>query len=255
MALGFIKWDEYHKYIVITIFIVLVFRLYVVVHRFQKYLQPRYYNHELWTVRRECCVFLCWIPTTAVTTCFLAGISIPEFELNLASFTELQFYNFMLSFVSIPPFTYFIDRKFNSLPTDESLKQPEPKTKPNQPEVEAHKILQTLHELMENEKPYLSNKCSLQQVSNSSGISVHQISSVINSFTEYSFNDFVNKYRVEHACRILQNGPDKNLTLEALGYECGFGSKASFYAAFRKFTGTTPAVYLKQSDALTKENI
>ena len=271
LALGFIIWNEYHKYLVLSVYIGLFFGLYILTHRFLKSLLPRYFNPEQWTIRKECSVFLCWIPTTAFTTCLFAGISIPEFELSPKSFAELQFYNFMLSFVSLPPFAYFIDRKFKSIPAAENSKLPETEIEPeiepksksnlNLTEEEARNILHSLHNVMKTEQLYLSKKCLEQQVASHTKIPVHHISYVINTFTLYSFNDFVNVYRVEHVCRILQNGPDKKLTLEAIGYECGFRSKVSFYAAFRKFTGTTPAEYLKDceranpSDALTKTPI
>jgi AraC-like DNA-binding protein len=236
----------------------LFFGLYVVVHRFLKFLLPRYYNPEQWTIRRECSVLLCWIPTTAVSTCLFAGISIPEFELSLPAILELEFYNFVLSGVSFPTFGYFVDRKFKTISATESTKlperetesKPEPKSIPklksnlNLTEMQSHNILQTLHNVMETEQFYLSKKCSEQQVATCTNIPLHHISYTINTFTGLTFSNYLNKYRVEHACRMLQNGPNKKLKLEAVGFECGFGSKASFYAAFRKFTGTTPAAYL-----------
>lgn len=36
------------------------------------------------------------------------------------------------------------------------------------------------------------------------------------------------------------------LTIAALATEAGFSSRAAFYNAFRKFTGTTPKDFLKQ---------
>jgi len=275
LDLGFIKWDEYHKNIVLSVYIGLFFGLYVLTHRFLMYLRPRYFNPQQWTVRRECSVLLCWIPPTAVSTCLFAGISVPEFELSLTTILQLQFCNFILSLISIPTFGCFIDKKLIPVPSIEPfelielapaieptlLAEPKEntKTKSHLTEEQALKILQQLNELMETRQLYLSTTCLEQKVASCTNIPVHHISYVINTFTPYSFNDFVNKYRVKHACRILQNGPDKKLTLVSIGYECGFGSKVSFYAAFRKFTGQTPAEYLKQcervtpSDALTKE--
>ena len=79
----------------------------------------------------------------------------------------------------------------------------------------------------------------------------HNISYVINHFTESNFNDFINKYRVEKVCIILKSGPNRKLKLEGIGSDCGFGSKVSFYTAFKKFTGKTPSEY--QTDLKTQK--
>lgn len=158
----------------------------------------------------------------------------------------------MLGVVSIPGFGYFISTKLQPTETIPTAKRSEnaaglPITKltgnPDDDE-QARKVIQHLHEVMITEQLYLSNKCTLLLVSEHTGIPVHRISGTINHFTEYTFTDFVNKYRVEHVCRILQQGKNKRLKLEAIGLECGFGSKVNFYNAFKKFMGKTPAEYL-----------
>jgi len=115
----------------------------------------------------------------------------------------------------------------------------------NTEEEQVLKVLQKLHEVMTTEQLYLANKCNLKLISEHTGIPEYRISNTINHFTEYTFTDFVNKYRVDHVCRILQQGKNKRLKLEAIGLECGFGSKVNFYNVFKKFMGKTPAEYLK----------
>jgi len=97
---------------------------------------------------------------------------------------------------------------------------------------------------METRQLYLSPKCTKQYLSEHTGIAAHRISGIINTYTDGTFTDFVNKYRVEHACRIIQNSKNKRPKLEAVRIDSGFGSKVNFYTAFRKFKGKTPKEYV-----------
>ena len=119
-------------------------------------------------------------------------------------------------------------------------------------EQQAHIILLKLNDILEREQLYLSKKCSLSQLSQCSDIAAHHISTAINSYTAYNFSDFINKYRVDHVCRLLQTEQLQRLTLVAIGLECGFGSRANFFKTFKRFTGKTPTEYLIIQQSILK---
>ena len=119
-----------------------------------------------------------------------------------------------------------------------------PGTKIHMSEQQGQAILQTLAALIEEKQMYLSKKCLLEDVAASANIPLHLVSHAVNNFSEYNFTDFINKYRVNHACKLLSEGFKQKLTLEAIGLECGFGSRTNFYNAFKKVTGKTPSEYL-----------
>lgn len=119
-------------------------------------------------------------------------------------------------------------------------------------EQQAHIILLKLNEILEREQLYLSKKCSLSQLAQCSDIAAHHISTAINSYTAYNFSDFINKYRVDHVCRLLQTEQLQRLTLVAIGLECGFGSRANFFKTFKRFTGKTPTEYLILQQSILK---
>jgi AraC-like DNA-binding protein len=243
---------EFHKGMVLTDYIFLFFGVYALLYMMLSYFRGNHYNPDTWTLRKELQVLSLFFPAIACVSCFYVRFSVPEFDLTLDTSIDIQLYNCMLGVVSIPGFGYFISTKLQPTETNPTTKKSENAAgllitkltgNPDDDE-QARKVLQHLHEAMTTEQLYLSNKCNLQLVLEHTGIPVHRISNTINHFTEYTFTDFVNKYRVEHVCRILRQGKNKRLKLEAIGLECGFGSKAHFYNTFKKFMGKTLAEYL-----------
>ena len=71
----------------------------------------------------------------------------------------------------------------------------------------------------------------------------HTLSQYLNDSMGKSFSNFVNGYRVASAIEMLRS--NKVLTIEGIGNECGFKSNTSFYTAFKKHKGMTPAQFKK----------
>ncbi|MEM8895131.1 MAG: AraC family transcriptional regulator, partial [Bacteroidota bacterium] len=69
----------------------------------------------------------------------------------------------------------------------------------------------------------------------------------INEQEGVSFSDFINKYRVEDAKKLLSSGRSKQVTILAISLEAGFNSKTAFYNTFKKFTGQTPTEFIKEN--------
>lgn len=86
---------------------------------------------------------------------------------------------------------------------------------------------------------------NLAEVASTLSIPPYVLSEVINRFFNQSFFDVINGARIEKAKQQLKDVQNINLTIEGIGYNCGFGSKATFYRSFKKFTGVTPKEYLK----------
>ena len=94
---------------------------------------------------------------------------------------------------------------------------------------------------MTKEEPYTDANLKSSDIAKKVNISVHQLSQLLNENLGKSFPLFVNEYRIAKACTIIKSNTP--LTLEAIGYECGFNSKSTFYTTFKKITGVTPAQY------------
>jgi YesN/AraC family two-component response regulator len=79
------------------------------------------------------------------------------------------------------------------------------------------------------------------------GVHYNYLSQIINEQFKQNFNDFINKYRIEEAKKILKTPSGSEKTILEIAYETGFYSKSVFNTAFKKFTGKTPSEFRKTS--------
>jgi len=107
------------------------------------------------------------------------------------------------------------------------------------------KISETLIMLLLKEKIYLKNDLKLQELAERLSISTNQLSKLINEKYQKNFNEFINDFRVEELKSRLIDTQYDNLTILAIGFDCGFNSKASINSIFKKKTGHSPSNYRK----------
>jgi len=94
----------------------------------------------------------------------------------------------------------------------------------------------------EEDKAYLNPDLNMNVLSDHLKIPKHQLTEVLNTNIGMNFFQFVNNYRVEAVKKMLTD-PKNKFSIEAIGYDCGFSSKSSFYTVFKSMTGKTPVSY------------
>ena len=90
---------------------------------------------------------------------------------------------------------------------------------------------------------FLDPLISQEKLAEELKISVSQFSKLINVYSTNNFSDFINSLRIEQAKKLLSNDEFSAYTIVAIGLECGFNSKSTFYSAFKKFTSETPTAF------------
>lgn len=103
--------------------------------------------------------------------------------------------------------------------------------------------------IMKTERPYLENTLRLDDLAQRLNLSRNHTSQIINQHFNLSFFDFVNKYRVDEAKRLLADIGEEKATITQIAYDSGFNNRASFYKAFKKFEDQSPKQYLKPQHA------
>ena len=99
--------------------------------------------------------------------------------------------------------------------------------------------------LMASEQLYREPALTIGQLAKRSGYPEYLVSAVINRRFEGSFWDYINRQRVEAARACLADPGDARTILD-IAYACGYTSKSTFNAAFKRQLGQTPSAYRQQ---------
>jgi AraC-like DNA-binding protein len=95
---------------------------------------------------------------------------------------------------------------------------------------------------------YREPALTIGQVAKRSGYPEYLVSAVINRRFGGTFWDYVNRLRVEAVRACLADREDARTLLD-IAYDCGFTSKSTFNAAFKRQVGETPSSYRKTAAA------
>lgn len=116
----------------------------------------------------------------------------------------------------------------------------------NDPRFDA--VAERLRVLMEDDHLYRETALSIAQLARRSGYPEYLVSAVINRRFGCPFWDYINRYRVEQA-RDRLSDPGETRTALDIAYDCGFSSKSTFNAAFKRLLDETPSACRKRAEA------
>jgi AraC-like DNA-binding protein len=101
-----------------------------------------------------------------------------------------------------------------------------------------------LEALNQTQRPYLNPDLTLDELAAMLGTNHTYLSAFINQHYSVNFNEYLNGLRVDYACALLMS-EDPLLSNDQILERSGFHSRSTFYAAFKKHMGVTPAAFLK----------
>jgi len=109
------------------------------------------------------------------------------------------------------------------------------------------KLNEKLLELFENGAIYKNPDLKITQISEMLRTNRTYISKHINTEFSCTFSDFVNRYRIEEAKKLLTDEESRNYSLNYVSEKSGFGSMGSFMRVFRDIVGTTPGQFRERN--------
>jgi len=108
-------------------------------------------------------------------------------------------------------------------------------------------ILKKIENEFIDNRYFLNNMASLNDISKNLKESPHHVSQVINEKMKMNFFELLAKYRIEEAKKILSEDKDRKFTIEDIAERVGYNSKSAFNNAFRKITLKTPSEFRESS--------
>lgn len=103
-------------------------------------------------------------------------------------------------------------------------------------------IEEKIQYLMNNDELYKDEDLNIKLFAKKVKITPHQLSEYLNKSLGQNFSQFLNKWRIEEAKKILTQ--DTEIKMIELCYELGYNSPSVFYSAFKKYTGASPKEWL-----------
>jgi AraC-like DNA-binding protein len=102
-------------------------------------------------------------------------------------------------------------------------------------------FIEKLREAMDVQRIYLNPVLTLREVAVAVGTNRSYLSEYLNRELKTNFYDYINKYRILEAEKLLLQNPAAKM--EEVAELCGFNSRSTFLRSFEKATGTTPAKF------------
>lgn len=100
---------------------------------------------------------------------------------------------------------------------------------------------------MEFQKLYLKHNLNIEEFSKRIDLPIKDVSAVINKHYGTNFFEFMNKYRVEEAKRLLLDASCADMTVLDILLQAGFNSKSAFHRFFNRLVGVSPTEFRKQA--------
>jgi len=109
-----------------------------------------------------------------------------------------------------------------------------------------HQIFTELKRVIDIEKRFKNADFNIKQLSNEMGISSKELAEYFIEELSTSFNDYLNRKKIEEFKVLIKQDTDNTYSLVGLAELAGFKSKATFYRVFKKAEGITPSEYKEQ---------
>ena len=104
-------------------------------------------------------------------------------------------------------------------------------------------LMEKIHQQMQQKQLFRSKGLTVADLAETVGSNRTYVSACINNAAGQSFSDYVNKWRIEYAMKLMKS--DRLLTIAEVADSAGFTDRTTFYRSFKKISGMSPTEWLK----------
>ncbi|NLO50736.1 MAG: tetratricopeptide repeat protein [Bacteroidales bacterium] len=114
---------------------------------------------------------------------------------------------------------------------------------------EKEAIMMRLDKLLDEDKIFTRSDLTIEKLAQRLSTNRTYLSQIINEMYGKSYSNLINEYRVKEAMKLLSD-PDigGRYSIDAIAKDSGFNSISNFNIVFKKFSGVTPSVFIKNID-------
>ena len=131
----------------------------------------------------------------------------------------------------------------------ESVREPDKTRKTPGEQVCNPALAEEINRKMLSKKLYLQPDVTIDLLAENLEVPTRDLSMIINRHFEVNFYEFINRYRIQEAMRLLRSADGDGKTITDIYLEVGFNSKSVFNTFFKKAAGMTPSQY-RRADAI-----
>ncbi len=104
-------------------------------------------------------------------------------------------------------------------------------------------IIGKLEHAMKIERAYAVEGITIRDMATELGVTVHQLSEILNNHMGKNFNSYINSYRIEESKKLLLEKPEMSIIV--ISGDVGFSSSSMFSTIFSKIEGLSPREFRK----------
>lgn len=108
---------------------------------------------------------------------------------------------------------------------------------------EARLLYASIHRWFQEEKPYLDVSLKVDDLAQRFGVPTRRITQALRFATGQGYSEYVNRYRIDEATRIMDGLDAGHLKIDVIAAQCGFSSRQHFRRIFEQVTGVNPSYY------------